>query len=89
MPQLYNPAGFWIDFPEPETYLVDVGSKSISTDVDRLRVLSDRRSVTVKYGGEAAEISDNKIQLPRDAKFLRDLAAEFIALAEQFEAARR
>lgn len=88
MPSRTNPPGFWIDFPEPETYLVDVDGKSETAQVDKLNVMSDRKSITVKYGGKAADKADNKIQLPRDAEFLRDLAKEFTELAALLEARR-
>jgi len=89
MPQTYNPAGFWRDFPWVEVFEVDFGKKTKVIEVERLTVLSDRKSVTLKYGGQASNVADNKIQLPRDAQFLRDIAAEFILLADQFDAARR
>lgn len=89
MPQRTNPAGFWIDFANAETYEVDVGNSRKVVQVDRLNVMSDRKSITLKYGGQAANVADNKIQLPRDPKFLRDLAEEFVELAAQLELDRR
>jgi hypothetical protein len=81
-----QPPGFRLDFPETEMFwAVRDKGKDIEIQVDRLTVLSDRFSVSVMYGGDAAKIAKNRIQLPRDADFLRALAKEFENLADEFD----
>jgi hypothetical protein len=81
-----QPPGFRIEFPEPEMFWAvrDTG-KPKQIEVNRLSVMSDTESVSVMYGGEAANVAKNRIQLPLDADFLRELADKFSKLADELE----
>ncbi|WP_207282782.1 hypothetical protein [Pseudomonas sp. FW300-N2F2] len=54
-------------------------------EVDRLSVMSDHESVSVMYGGDAAIVAKNRIQLPLDTEFLRELAGKFLKLADELD----
>lgn len=81
-----RPPGFRIEFPEPEMFWAvrDKGNPK-QIQVDRISVMSDNESVSVMYGGDAANVAKNRIQLPLDPDFLRDLASEFLKLADDLE----
>ncbi|MFJ4143163.1 hypothetical protein [Pseudomonas sp. NPDC089734] len=47
--------------------------------------MSDHQAISIMYGGEAANVAKNRIQLPLDADFLRELAEAFLTLADELD----